>query len=309
MFSDYVKELNKLYQGGKATEHSYRPALQSCLSDLLKGVHVTNEPKRQRCGAPDYILSKNGVDVGYIEAKDIGISLDRVERGGKDDNQWERYTTSLDNIILTDYTEFRFFVSGQKVETIRIADVKFGKVVPATANFPKLQNRLLDFAAFRGETIKSAKSLAEMMARKAALMRDVFYKAVTEIYVNDSSLKDQLAAFQAVLMHDMDARQFADVYAQTIAYGLFTARLHQKPTVRFSRAEAMMLIPKSNPFLRQLFHYVAGPDLDDRVVWIVDALCEVYRAADMKVILKDFGSATGQDDPALHFYETFLQGL
>ena len=104
----------------------------------------------------------------------------------------------------------------------------------------------------------------------------------------------------------MDAAQFADVYAQTIAYGLFTARLHDESPKDFSRAEALTLIPKSNPFLRQLFHYVAGPDLDDRVVWIVDALCEVYRATDLHAIMHDFGTAAGQNDPILHFYETFL---
>lgn len=96
------------------------------------------------------------------------------------------------------------------------------------------------------------------------------------------------------------------MYAQTIAYGLFTARLHDETLDTFSRVEALHLIPKSNPFLRKLFEYVAGIDLDDRVTWIVDALCDVYRAADVKAIVKDFGTSTGQNDPILHFYETFL---
>src|SRR5690606_32581422 len=133
---------------------------------------------------------------------------------------------------------------------------------PLPENYDRLKTLLLDFAAFQGQTIKSAKRLAEMMARKARLMRDVFHKTVTAD--DDNSLKDQLKAFQAVLVHDMDAEQFADVYAQTIAYGLFTARLHDPSIETFSRSEALMLIPKSNPFLKQLFHYVAGPDLDDR---------------------------------------------
>jgi predicted helicase len=306
MFDKYLTELNRLYRSGNATEHSYRPALQDCLTHLLKNVQVTNEPKRQKCGAPDYILTRRKIDIGYIEAKNIGVDLNHVERGGKDDDQWQRYTESLDNIILTDYLEFRFFLNGQRVEQIRIADATSTGIIPKPENFTRLQNLLMDFAAFQGQTIKSAKKLAEMMARKSALMRDVFFKAVTDESAGESSLKDQLKAFQTVLMHDMDAAQFADVYAQTIAYGLFTARLHDKTVKDFSRAEALTLIPKSNPFLRQLFQYVAGPDLDDRVVWIVDALCEVYRAADLHAILKDFGVTTGQNDPILHFYETFL---
>lgn len=306
MFDKYISQVNKLYRAGNATEHSYRPALQYCLSTLLKDTQVTNEPKRQKCGAPDYIITRRKIDIGYIEAKDIGIDLDRVERGSKDDDQWARYVTSLDNIILTDYLSFRFFRNGKKVEQIRIANHTKHAVTPIPENFERLQTLLLDFVAFEGQSIKSAKRLAEMMAHKAALMRDVFYKAITEESEEETTLRDQLEAFQTVLVHDMDEAQFADVYAQTIAYGLFTARLHEARPNDFTRGQAITLIPKSNPFLRQLFQYVAGNDLDTRVVWIVDALCEVFRYADLNAILKDFGSATGKNDPILHFYETFL---
>ncbi|MBF0538765.1 MAG: N-6 DNA methylase [Nitrospirae bacterium] len=306
MFDKYLDEIRLLYRAGNATEHSYRSALQVLLKHLLKDVDVTNEPKRQKCGAPDYILTRRKIDIGYIEAKDIGADLDRVERGGKDDDQWKRYTESLDNIILTDYLEFRLFMNGQRVEQVRIADATSSGIVPRPGNFARLQDLLLDFAAFQGQTIKSAKKLAEMIARKSTLMRDVFFKAVTDESTEANSLKDQLKAFQEVLVRDMDEAQFADMYAQTLTYGLFTARLHDNSVKDFSRAEALTLIPKSNPFLRQLFQYVAGPDLDDRVAWIVDALCDVYRAADFHEILKDFGVTTAQNDPILHFYETFL---
>ena len=307
MFRGYIQQINKLYRLGLATEHSYRPALQSVLSGILEDTEVTNEPKRQKCGAPDYIITRNKIDIGYVEAKDIGIDLDKVERGSKDDDQWRRYASSLDNIILTDYTQFRFFRNGHKVEEIRIAEPTKGGLTPLPSNFAHLQSLLLDFAAFEGQPIKSAKKLAEMMAHKAALMRDVFFKAVTDEDDDaETTLQEQLDAFKAVLVHDMDAAQFADVYAQTIAYGLFTARLHEATPKKFTRGEALTLIPKSNPFLRQLFQYVAGSDLDTRVVWIVDALCEVFRYADLTEILKDFGTATGKNDPILHFYETFL---
>lgn len=299
----YIYDIGNLHKSGKATEHSYRPALQAYLTELFAHNHidVTNEPKRQKCGAPDYILSKKGIDVGYIEAKDIGIDLGKTEKS----EQLTRYRESLENLILTDYLEFCFFVNGEKVEQTAIARIENGNIVPLPENFDRLESLLNDFIAFQGQTIKSAKKLAQMMARKARLMRDVFYKAVQDTSEN-SSLHDQFEAFKIVLVHDMTEEQFADVYAQTVAYGLFTARLHDKTLEDFSRQEALLLIPKSNPFLRQLFHYIAGPDLDERVVWIVDALCEVYRATDLRAILKDFGTATGQNDPILHFYETFL---
>jgi predicted helicase len=304
MFDRYISAVDRLYRSGNATEHSYRPALQDCLTEFLKDVQVTNEPRRQECGAPDYILTRKEIPVGFIEAKNLGKSLDLVERGGKDDDQWRRYTQSLDNIILTDYLEFRFFRNGEKTDTVKIGEIRNGKVIPLPDDFARLETMFRSFAEFPGETIKSARRLAEMMAHKAALMRDVFYKVVKSD--EPSTLKDQLAAFKEVLMHDMDEAQFADVYAQTVAYGLFTAKLHDESKNGFSRGEALTLIPKTNPFLQKLFLYVAGADIDKRIVWIVDTLCEVYRAADMKAILKNFGVETGRRDPILHFYETFL---
>ncbi len=300
----YIDQIKSAYDTGKATEHSYRPALKTYLESIIPDIEATNEPKRQKCGAPDYIISKtshgNLIDVGYIEAKDLGNNLDETEKS----EQLGRYLESLDNLILTDYIDFRFFKFGQKVTEVRIAEIADGQIKPISENAVQLETLLQDFASFQGQTIKSAKRLAEMMAGKARLMRDVFYKAVTE-EGEDNSIKEQYAAFKRVLIHDMSEEEFADVYAQTITYGLFTARLHDKTLDTFSRAESYELMPKSNPFLRSLFLYVAN-DLDERVRWVVDALCDVYRATNIRDILQDFGKTTGRNDPIVHFYETFL---
>lgn len=304
--SDYVQDVSKRFAAGNAREHTYRGTLQNLLEDTIPNIQATNEPARIKCGAPDYVLTRKNIPVGYIEAKDIGVDLNKTEK----DEQLSRYLDSLDNLILTDYLEFRFFRNKQKVETIRIAEID-GKTIRAIPeNFDRLQTLLIDFAAFQGQTIKSAKKLAEMMAGKARMMRDVF-KATLEAEetpeeAQKNTLKMQMEGFKSVLMHNLDAAQFADIYAQTITYGLFTARLHDQTPDTFSRSESLTLIPASNPFLRQLFAYVAGADLDPRVIWIVDALCEVYRATNLDEILADFGTATGQNDPILHFYETFL---
>lgn len=305
--ANYITALQRDYATGVAIEHAYRPALKNYLEALLKDIIAINDPKRQKCGAPDYIVRKGELDVGYIEAKDINVGLDKTEKT----DQMKRYLESLDNLILTDYLEFRFYRYGEKVATIRIAEVDnfFTAEKPKLKAFPdkfeQLETLLADFVGFQGQTIKSAKQLAQMMARKAKLMRDVFAKAIEEEHENNT-LREQWEAFRQILIHDMDEAQFADVYAQTITYGLFTARLHDKVLATFSREEARGLIPRSNPFVRQLFDYVCGANLDDRVVWIVDALCEVYRAADVHSILKSFGKATGRNDPIVHFYEDFL---
>jgi len=305
--ADYITSLERENATRVAVEHAYRPALKHYLEALLPEIIAINDPKRQKCGAPDYIVRKGEIDVGYIEAKDINAGLDKTEKT----DQMKRYLESLDNLILTDYLEFRFYRDGKKVDSVRIAELGAffqmdrPKIKAFPENFEKLETLLADFIGFQGQTIKSPKQLAEMMARKATLMRDVFARAIEEDHENNT-LREQWEAFKRILIHDMDEAQFADVYAQTITYGLFTARLHDKTLDTFSREEARGLIPRSNPFVRQLFDYVCGANLDDRVVWIVDALCEVYRAADVHSILKSFGKATGRNDPIVHFYEDFL---
>ncbi len=104
----------------------------------------------------------------------------------------------------------------------------------------------------------------------------------------------------------MTPKEFADIYAQTLAYGMFAARLCDSDAENFSRHKAAELIPKSNPFLRKLFQYIAGYDIDERIRPVVDNLADLFRAADLKEIMQNFGAASQQNDPVIHFYETFL---
>ena len=298
----YISNISKSYSSGRATEHTYRGDLAQLIEAIIPGIKATNEPKRQECGAPDYILTnKNNLPVGYIEAKDIGINLRETEKS----EQLNRYKESLDNLILTDYLEFRFYRNGEKVHTISIAEADNGKITPLKDSWDNFELYLKEFCTYHIQNITSPEQLAKMMAGKARLMKDIIYNAVTN--EAETTLKDQLDAFKKILIHDMDESTFADIYAQTIAYGLFAARLNDDTPETFSRQEALQLVPQSNPFLKKLFGYIAGFELDDRLVWIVDALAEVFGACNLQEILKNFGRSTQTQDPMLHFYETFLK--
>lgn len=301
---EYLADVKRQFETGIAREHAYRPALKSLIEALCPHITATNDPARIGCGAPDFILSKNRIDVGYIEAKDIGLSLDAIE----EDEQLTRYRKSLDNLLLTDYLEFRFFVEGRKAETVRIGRVESGVLKLTPEGFERLKDLIVDFCSFSGQTITSSSTLAKMMAMKSKLMAGVLRNALEDDVAadRDTELHQQLKAFRTVLMHDLEPRDFAGIYAQTIAYGMFAARLHDTTLNDFSRQEAATLIPRSNPFLRKLFHNIAGPDLDRRIDWIVEALVDIFRATDVASILSGFGASTGQTDPFVHFYETFL---
>lgn len=298
----YLSEVRRLYRLGEATEHSYRGHLQNLFADIFPALRLVNEPARIECGAPDLALLRRDLVIGYIEAKDIGKDLGREEKSA----QMSRYLPALDNLILTDYLEFRFYRSGKPTQSIRVAEIQGGKFVGRPENHETFLRLIGDFAQWKGVQIRSAAVLAERLAKKARLMRDIFRQVLAKDPTPDNPLQEQLAAFKQILLHDLDAETFADIYAQTIAYGMFAARLHDPTPDDFSRQEAAALVPKSNPFLRNLFGSIAAVDLDDRVAWVVDDLVEIFRTVDLKDILADFGKATAQEDPFMHFYETFL---
>ncbi len=311
----YIDNINQRYQLGNATEHTFRGDLQQLLESLVPEIRATNEPKRQSCGAPDYILTKKdtstgsaAIPIGFVEAKDIGDKdLDGTKKTGNKE-QFDRYKASLNNLIFTDYLSFHLYREGELITKVAIGEITEKGIKPLTENFANFVNLIKDFCSHIGQTIKSPKKLAEMMAGKARLLSDVIGKALTsdEEEQEDSTLKDQMLAFKQILIHDIMPQGFADVYAQTIAYGMFAARLHDPTLPTFSRQEAAELIPKSNPFLRKLFGYIAGPDIDDRIKWIVDSLVEIFLACNVEEILKNYGKSTKMEDPIIHFYETFL---
>lgn len=306
--NEYIQIVDQRYQTGISREHSYRGDLQTLLQTLLPDVLVTNEPARIDCGSPDYILTQKDIPIGYIEAKDIGAEL-----GSKlYKEQFDRYKAALDNLIITDYLQFHFFKDGKLTECIAIAEIGNGKIQPLPEQFDHFIALIQNFAAAITQSIKSPTKLAGMMASKARLMANVIFQALEEDDKNDaqSDLKAQREAFKTILIHDINNAQFADIYAQTIAYGLFAARYHDPTLPTFSRDEAARLIPHSNPFLRKLFQTIATYSLEDKVgqrlLWIVEELVQVFLATDVAKIMSNFGRSTRQQDPIVHFYETFL---
>ena len=300
----YISKINILFKTGNAREHSYRGDLQNLIMAILPNVLVTNEPARVACGAPDYVLTKKDIPIGYIEAKDIGVDL--ASKTLKE--QFDRYKAGLTNLIFTDYLDFHFYKDGEFVAKIAIATIQHNEIIALPENFEPFENLIKNFAQTISQTIKSPTKLAQMMAGKAKLMADVIEKSLNSDDESNIrySIKNQMLSFQLMLIHDIDNKSFADIYSQTIAYGMFAARYHYPTLPTFSREEAATLIPKSNPFLRKLFQDIAGYDLDNRLVWIVEELVSIFLASDVALIMKNFGKSTKQEDPVVHFYETFL---
>ena len=301
----YMKTIEKTFSSGNATEHTYRPTLKNLIESLADGIIATNEPRREACGAPDFIITRNKIPVGYIETKDIGKPLAVIEN----DEQLKRYRSSLGNLILTDYLEFRWYVAGEHRLTARLASEGSKGGFKVSGEGEKQVAALLTaFLQERVSLVKSPKDLAVRMAALAQHIRDTILKALTD-EDGGGTLHAQMEGFRKVLLPEMTAEQFADMYAQTICYGLFAARCNARmgDGKHFVREQAAFDLPKTNPFLRKMFNHIAGPDLDDRIAWIVDDLSNLLDHTDMEGILRDFGKRTRQEDPVIHFYETFLK--
>jgi len=324
IFETYISEINKAYSRGDATEHTHRPALKDLVEAVDNKITAINEPKRIACGAPDLLVTfkKRRIEqsIGYIEAKDIGVNLNQAE---KDEQIKKRYLPSLDNLILTDYIEFRLYINGEKKLSARLAEETGGKFKITEEGKEKVLQLLNVFLSHEPLKIGSAKELTVKMGDITKLLRDIINNTF-EHEQETGTLHSQYGAFKEVLIHDLTEKQFADMYAQTICYGLFSARCHLDDITlfgkdnyaafhgmdakgkEFTRETAAYLLPKTNPFLRKTFGHIAGPELDDRIAWLVDDLVALLRNADIGSILRDFAKKTKRRDPVFHFYETFL---
>lgn len=311
---EYIHAINEQFQTGIAREHSYRPALQQLLSDMLPNHVVTNEPAHIECGAPDYIISQSRgakQPVFFVEAKDLFDSdLDGMRQHKE---QFMRYKSSLDYIIFTDYLDFHVYEHGEWVKNVRIGEQQGQRIRPIQNAEDEFTAIIQHLANSRPTPITSASRLAQQMASKARLLADVVTKAFENgmnendpHYHDNEQLEGQLRAFRNILIHDLTPEGFADIYAQTVAYGMFAARLHDDTPEDFSRQEASTLIPKTNPFLRQIFQQIAGYDLDERIAWIVDDLAQTFLVTDVERVMRSYGGNQLHSDPMIHFYEDFL---
>src|SRR3989344_5476151 len=306
LVEDYFSSISDKFQTGQAGEHAYRPAFEALIHALDPTLKILNDPSRSEHGNPDFVFLRGDVTVGYVETKDIGVNLNKTEKT----NQMERYL-GYSNLILTDYLEFRFFRNGLRyAESICIGIIKDGKLIAKSETFNELADALTDFLTGKPEPIKNGERLAEIMGGKARRIRDNVWRFLADKADIDTDLLRIYESVKKMLVHDLTQGAFADMYAQTLVYGLFVARYHDDSQDTFSRAEARDLVPESNPFLRQFFNHIAGPDFNKRLRYIVDELCVVFACANVRELMDEYfkknGAATGQD-PVIHFYEDFLK--
>lgn len=302
----YLSKVSSSFASWHATEHTYRPAQEELFKHLTNLV-VHNEPKRSEHGAPDFVFTQGMFPIAYAEAKDLDVSLEKIEK-------WEQIARYFwyPKLILTNGLEFRFYNNGVRYGEPIILATRWGNVIaPIPESFGALERRTKDFIDNYIDTIRSSKHLAQIMGGKALRLRDNLREMLNEDNRSAGKYADIFALydiFKKEILHDLDYHNFADLYAQTLVYGLFVARYNDTTPENFTRWEARDLVPKSNPLLRKFFDHIAGEGFEKRLGYIVDELCDVFAHADVRALMHGLYQKADIEthDPVIHFYEDFL---
>lgn len=265
---DYIAAIDKVHRRGDATEHSYRPALKALLESRAVNIEATNEPQRIAGNAPDFVVRRDATILGHVEAKDIGEPLEKLLKSP----QLKRYSEALPNLIFTDYLAFVWLEHGEPKLHVRLGHLGSRSIVvapDAESEWNKLSQAFYNAVA---PTVTTPKQLAKLLAAQTQLLRDATLTTLRN-EGETGPLAAQHKAFRELLVPELDDEEFADMFAQTVAYGLFTARVLDPTPRDFSLREAETLIPKASPFLRQLFRFIAF-DLSDGVRWIAEQIVD-----------------------------------
>ncbi|MDB9357650.1 type ISP restriction/modification enzyme [Nodularia spumigena] len=302
-FINYIQDLQtNIKRGG---ERSHYPSLQRLIEGLMIGINARIEEKGNQEGIPDFTIRKNDRVLGYIEAKDINVDLAKTEKT----EQLKRYLESNIgyNLILTNYLEFHWYVDGECEKIAKLADLEQGEII-LVDDLQPIAELLQLFIDQKAKDINNYYDLAKEMAAYTKTIRNAIFSTL-DIEANTEELNKLKETFKQILILDIDNQSFADMYAQTIAYGLFTAKIGhaQNPgQFAFNRTTASIYISDRIPFLKGLFDIVIATDGVSKIHKSIENLVELLNTVDMTNILETFGQETRTEDPVIHFYETFL---
>ena len=255
-------------------------------------ITFTHEPKSiDQIGRPDFIASDGLLTIGYIEAEADSTDLNSLTGHAKEQN--ERFIENLDNFILTNFVDFQLWRDGQLRASAHIEH--------ETENLETLLEQFLNAGHVQ---ITSPEALAKYLARRT---RELQTQIATTLTDEDSETYSMFNAFKETLLATLTPDDFADMYAQTLTYGLFAARCTLPNATNFSRHTAVAALPKSNPFLVQLFYHVASPTLETNVTYILDDIATLLQNVSTEMLQTAFSANNHLEDPVIHFYETFLK--
>jgi hypothetical protein len=283
-FDSYLRTLRETPLD-QHTEHTGRASLQSLLNGFAAGrAAIQHEPKRQNGSAPDFKITRDGAILGYVEVKAVGADLDKVLKS----DQIKRYKDLSGNLVVTNYLDFiwieRNFVHRATLLTPHeLASGAFRLGEHAATEASRL---LQGFFSAPPQKIGRAQDLAVALATRSKLLKEF----LTEELIRQTKrgkgarLHGLYQVFRDQVFHDLKLEEFADAFAQMLAYGLFLARLNSGANA-FNLGNARDFVPGSFRLIRELvdfLHDLKGEDYRD-VRWVVEEVLSIVNSLDLCV--------------------------
>jgi len=306
----YLEQLQAVAQQPHATsELSYHGALETLLRTLRHDLTIVHEPTRTAVGRPDFALLQQHAPIGYVEAEAYAADLDNLPPHAK--AQTDAFRQHLENFLLTNFLEFRLYRAGQEVLRARLPQPPpHGKIALAQRDADECLALLQAFLGYAPAPVADAHTLAHQLAQRAQLLQATveqsLHAQLKQPPDQSLELRNLYLALQRALLPDLQPAEFADLYAQTLAYGLFAARCYAPNATPFTRHDAARIISDAIPFLKRLLGTLTTHTLEPELEWLLDDLASLLERAQMHAILQDFGKRAGREDPVVHFYEDFL---
>ena len=250
---------------------------------------------------PDILLRSESGIIGHIEVKDIPTNLADIEKT----SQLVSYRHAYPNLILTDLFTYLLFRNGRKIAMATMANKNLllvSRTVPTISDATDFGTLFDSFLTYRVPETLTAKELATELAKRAKQLGN---GVAVELENKNLLLLQVYESLKNQLLPSLTAEYFADMYAQTLAYGLFFARVEAGAN-QFNRINAYSYIPDNIPLLRRLFYIMQDPSLIDHLKWILDDIVTVLNRTDMNRVMQNLHTKSWSEDPVIHFYETFL---
>ena len=277
--------------------------IASTASALGRNVVCTGEtPLPDRLGRPDYAVHLNQLLAGYVELKAPGVGANTKRFAGHNRDQWKRFS-AIPNILYTDGNEWALYRDGKLIDKIvsLSGDVaKAGKKAVSAEDAYGVERLLNNFFSWQPFIPKDRrgkidlKGFADLIAPLCRMLRD----DVNDALKDPSSPLVQLAGdWRQLLFPDAPDDQFADAYAQTVAFALLLGRSEGADPLTLASAEAALTAQHN--LLSRALQVLTDPDARAEMAASLDLILRVIAVVPPTTL-------TGPEDPWLYFYEDFL---
>ncbi len=306
MLKEYLEGIKDLTP--EKNELTHRLFLHNLLDSLKdhfnKEFEIEHEPKKDKqAGQPDFRVSYQGLNIGYIENKKAGTDLRKIVESEKSD-QILKYLELNPNLMLTDYLNFVWVGKDENNEPSikrKISIASLDELSKPLKPKPQTERDLIEF--FRGffnheaAPITNAKDFATRLSTPTKYLKDALIQ-----YHEEQQVSSIFKNFKEYLYEELSFEDFSDAFAQTLTYSLFLAKLNH-PFEKINLDNVRSSIPKNFAVIREMADFLKKLDEIKEIQWLLNEILSSINHVDMDSILKDLNN---DKDPYLHFYETFL---